>query len=194
MHVHVEFRALRAEHNFFEACRTPELAAEITLQPIDRYPGLLDAAIIFSDILVIPQAMGMEIEMVPGRGPVFTDPLDTPADMETKLKAKVATDVELKYVYDAIKITRRRLEGRVPLFGFVGAPWTLMAYMVEGGGSKTFAKAKSWLLKYPKTSHTLLRRITQIASEFLIGQVRAGAQMLQVFDSWAGELGPEDFG
>ncbi|ORZ01510.1 uroporphyrinogen decarboxylase [Syncephalastrum racemosum] len=187
-----EFRELRKHHSFFEICRTPELACALTLQPIDRYGSLLDGSIIFSDILVIPQAMGLEVEMVEGRGPVFNAPLETPADM-SRLKQNINVAQELGYVYEAITLTRTKLDGRVPLFGFIGAPWTLMAYMIEGGGSKTLAKAKSWLWKYPEESHELLNRITDLAIEFLVGQVEAGAQLLQVFDSWAGELAPQDF-
>lgn len=164
----------------------------MTLQPIDRYGSLLDASIIFSDILVIPQALGLEVTMVEGRGPVFPDPLVTPSDLE-RLTKDVNVDEALGYVYKAITLTRHKLEGRVPLYGFIGAPWTLMAYMIEGGGSKTLSKAKSWLWKHPESTHALLQRITDVAVTFLVGQVRAGAQMLQVFDSWAGELSPRDF-
>ncbi|KAF9999485.1 Uroporphyrinogen decarboxylase in heme biosynthesis [Entomortierella chlamydospora] len=188
-----EFRAERVENDFFKICRTPELATKVTLQPIDRYAGLLDASIIFSDILVVPQAMGMTVEMIPGKGPHFPDPLVLPQDMTTKLKEKVDVQKELQYVFDAITMTRHELDGRVPLIGFVGAPWTLMAYMIEGGGSKTLSKAKEWLFKYPKASQELLGRITDVCIDFLVGQVRAGAQMLQVFDSWGGELSPQDF-
>lgn len=152
----------------------------------------MDASIIFSDILVIPQALGLEVTMVEGRGPVFPEPLVTPEDLK-RLETDVNVDEALGYVYKAITLTRHKLGGRVPLFGFIGAPWTLMAYMIEGGGSKTLSKAKSWLWKYPQESHELLQRITDVAVEFLVGQVRAGAQMLQVFDSWAGELSPYDF-
>ncbi|CDS04746.1 Putative Uroporphyrinogen decarboxylase [Lichtheimia ramosa] len=187
-----EFRELRKHHSFFTICRTPELACQLTLQPIDRYGGLLDGSIIFSDILVIPQAMGLDVQMVEGRGPVFTDPLFTPEDMK-RLREHVDVDKELGYVYEAITLTRHKLEGRVPLFGFIGAPWTLMAYMIEGGGSKTLSKAKSWLWKYTDDAHALLQRITDISVEFLVGQVKAGAQLLQVFDSWGGELSPYDF-
>ncbi|KDN52621.1 putative HEM12-uroporphyrinogen decarboxylase [Tilletiaria anomala UBC 951] len=187
-----EFRALREKHDFFECCRVPELAAEITLQPIRRYHGLLDAAIIFSDILVVPQAMGLEVEMLPGKGPHFPAPLHKPSDME-RLKKKVDVKKELGYVMDAIKLTRQKLEGRVPLIGFCGAPWTLMAYMIEGGGSKEFEKAKKWLWAHPEESKELLQRITDVCIEFLVAQVRAGAQLLQVFDSWAGTLSPSDF-
>jgi uroporphyrinogen decarboxylase len=164
----------------------------LTLQPIDRYGSLLDASIIFSDILVIPQALGLEVTMVDGRGPVFPEPLVTPSDME-RLTKDVNVDEALGYVYKAITLTRHKLEGRVPLYGFIGAPWTLMAYMIEGGGSKTLSKAKTWLWKHPESTHDLLQRITDVAVTFLVGQVRAGAQMLQVFDSWAGELSPRDF-
>jgi uroporphyrinogen-III decarboxylase len=173
----VEFHTVRKIHSFFEVCRTPELACELTLQPIDRYGSLLDASIIFSDILVIPQAMGLEVLMVTGKGPQFPEPLETPQDFK-RLSDNVNVDQELGYVYKAITMTRHKLDGRVPLFGFVGAPWTLMAYMIEGGGSKTLHKAKSWLWKYKKESHELLQRITDIAVEFLVGQVRAGAQVI----------------
>ncbi|TBU32161.1 uroporphyrinogen decarboxylase [Dichomitus squalens] len=185
-----EFLAVRAEHGFFEICRTPELAKEVTLQPIRRYSGLLDAAIIFSDILVVPQAMGMEVLMNPG--PHFPDPLVTPADIE-KLTKEVDVDKELGYVYEAITHTRKALNGEVPLIGFSGAPWTLFSYMIEGGGSKTFQKCKSWLFKYPEESKALLDRIADVCVDFLVGQIKAGAQLVQVFDSWAGELAPHHF-
>ncbi|KAG0050672.1 Uroporphyrinogen decarboxylase in heme biosynthesis [Gryganskiella cystojenkinii] len=187
-----EFRKETAEHDFFTICKTPELATKVTLQPIDRYDGLLDASIIFSDILVIPQSMGMQVEMLPGKGPHFPDPLVQPADMK-KLRSHVDVHKELQFVFDAIHMTRHALGGRVPLIGFVGAPWTLMAYMIEGGGSKTLSKAKSWLFMYPTESRALLQKITDVSVDFLVGQVQAGAQMLQVFESWGGELGPDDF-
>ncbi|KAL5527069.1 hypothetical protein ACEPAG_5860 [Sanghuangporus baumii] len=186
-----EFQEVRKKHEFFEVCRTPELATEVTLQPIRRYKGLLDAAIIFCDILVVPQAMGMEVLMNPG--PSFPDPLRTPSDIPTKLKSKVDVKKELGYVFDAISMTRRALEGEVPLIGFCGAPWTLFAYMIEGGGSKSFTKAKTWLYKYPEESKELLMRIADVCADFLIGQALAGAQLLQVFDSWASELSPNTF-
>ncbi|PVU99485.1 hypothetical protein BB559_000676 [Furculomyces boomerangus] len=190
-----EFRAIRVENEFFKVCRNPELAAEVTIQPIRRYSGLLDASIIFCDILVIPQAMGMEVLMVPGKGPHFPAPLVVPEDMKKLVDREDNYSVheELDYVYKAITLTRTRLDGEVPLFGFIGAPWTLMAYMIEGGGSKTFSKAKTWLWKYPEAAHELLDRITKVSVEFLKGQAAAGAQMLQVFDSWAGELAPADY-
>lgn len=165
----------------------------MTLQPIDRYGDLLDASIIFCDILVVPQAMGLVVEMVPGKGPHFPDPLTTPEDMKRLLPAPIDVDASLSYLYDAITLTRTKLDGRVPLFGFVGAPWTLMAYMIEGGGSKTLSKAKSWLFNHPKESHELLERITDVVITLLVGQAKAGAQLLQVFESWGGELSPNDF-
>ena len=184
-----EFREVRVEHEFFKVCQTPELACEITLQPIRRFP--LDAAIIFSDILVVPQALGMTVQMKPGVGPVFDKPLVTPEDMEALVRPDVK--VALKYVYDAITLTRQKLEGKVPLIGFTGAPWTLMSYMIEGGGSKTQSKAKKWLYHSPQASHKLLSLLTEVCVDYLVEQVRAGAQLLQVFESNAEYLGKEMF-
>lgn len=164
---------MRESHEFFEICQTPALATEITLQPIHRYSGLIDASIIFSDILVVPQAMGMEVEMKPG--PYFPDPLVTPDDIQ-KLRTTVDVHKELSYVFEAITRTRIALNGEVPLIGFCGAPWTLFAYMIEGGGSKTLQKAKTWIFKYPEESKTLLTRIAEVCVEYLVGQVEAGAQ------------------
>lgn len=184
-----EYRALRATDAFFDVVRTPELACEVTLQPIDRFP--LDAAIIFSDILVIPQALGLEVQMVKGKGPHFPEPLRGPDDLKRLLDVDVRE--ELAYVMDAITLTRKELGGRVPLIGFSGAPWTLMAYMIEGGGSKTFSASKAWLFREPEASHALLQRITDACAEYLIAQIEAGAQLVQVFDSWAGLLSPNAF-
>ena len=184
-----EYRAKRAMEEFFTVVRTPELATEITLQPIERFP--LDAAIIFSDILVIPQAMGMECQMIKGRGPVFPQPLKTPDDLNRLAIPDVQT--ELKYVFEALTLTRKTLNGRVPLIGFCGAPWTLLAYMIEGGGSKSFEASKTWLFLYPEASHKLLQSITDVLVQYVIAQVDAGAQLIQVFDSWAGLLSQEAF-
>lgn len=184
-----EYRALRSEDEFFTVCRTPELAAEATLQPIRRFD--LDAAIIFSDILVVPQAMGLDVRMESGRGPVFPDPLQGPGDLRRLVRADV--NESLGYVFEAITLVRTELNGKVPLIGFCGAPWTLMAYMIEGGGSKTFARAKTWLYTSPEKSHQLLGAITDVLLEYLDGQIQAGAQAIQVFDSWAGYLGPVEF-
>jgi len=185
-----EFQEVRKKHEFFEVCRTPELATEVTLQPIRRYTGLLDAAIIFCDILVVPQAMGMEVLMNPG--PSFPDPLRVPTDV-AKLRETVDVQKELGYVFDAITMTRKGLKGEVPLIGFCGAPWTLFMYMIEGGGSKTLQLSKTWLFKYPEESKKLLLRIADVCIDFLVGQVKAGAQLLQIFDSSASELSPHDF-
>jgi uroporphyrinogen decarboxylase len=144
------------------------------MQPIRRYTGLLDAAIIFSDILVVPQAMGMNVIMNPG--PHFTDPLNTPEDLE-KLPREVDVGKELGYVFEALTLTRKTLAGQVPLIGFCGAPWTLMMYMIEGGGSQTRQKSKTWLFKHPEASKQLLERITDVSVRYLIGQVNAGAQV-----------------
>src|SRR3954447_22019881 len=122
--------------------------------------------------------------MIPGKGPHFPSPLEVPEDIDSKLNKKVDVYKELGYVFDAITMTRKELKGRVPLIGFIGAPWTLMAYMIEGGGSKTLSKAKTWLFKHPKESHILLQRITDVAVNFLVGQIVSGAQMVQIFDSW----------
>eukprot|EP00946_MAST-07B_sp_MAST-7B-sp1_P002790 g2790.t1 len=187
-----EYMALRVMADFFKVCRTPELAAKVTMQPLERF-DTLDALIIFSDILVIPQAMGMQVEMVKGKGPVFPAPLsETPGDLSA---LDLAPDVDgaLGYVFDAINLVRQQSLGKVPVIGFCGAPWTLMAYMVEGGGTKTFHKSKPWLYNHPEASHKLLGAIADLCVTYLIGQVRAGAHMLQVFDSWGGQLGPALF-
>lgn len=184
-----EFREMRVVSDFFTCCQTPEIASELTLQPIRRFP--LDAAIIFSDILVIPQALGMKVEMKPGVGPVFDKPLVDPTDLEALTVPDVK--VALKYVYDAITMTRHKLEGKVPLIGFTGAPWTLMSYMIEGQGSKTQSKAKKWLYQHPESSHKLLRILATVCTDYLVEQVRAGAQLLQVFESNAEYLGSKEF-
>ncbi|OLL23226.1 Uroporphyrinogen decarboxylase [Neolecta irregularis DAH-3] len=185
-----EYHEIRGSHDFFTVCQTPSLACAITLQPINRYADI-DAAIIFSDILVIPQALGMEVVMEEKRGPVFPEPLVVPMDLKRLHRPDVKK--ELDYVFKALRLTRTELNGRVPLIGFCGAPWTLMSYMIEGGGSKSFAKVKSWIFAYEKESLGLLNLLTDVCVDFLVEQVHAGAQMLQVFDSWAGELSPSDF-
>jgi len=171
-------------------CQTPELASEVTLQPLRRAP--LDAVIIFCDILVIPQALGMECLMVPGKGPVFPKPLAEPS-MLAELNLAPDANTEFDYLYQAITMTVKKMEHQVPLIGFCGAPWTLMAYMVEGGGSKTWAKAKTWLYRHPAESHKLLEAIADLAVGLLVGQWRAGASLLQVFESGGGELPPALF-
>ncbi|KAJ6260734.1 Uroporphyrinogen decarboxylase [Drechslerella dactyloides] len=187
-----EYHEAKGNRDFFAVCRDPELACTITLQPVLRYRGLLDAAIIFSDILVVPQAMGMTVEMLEGKGPSFPNPLLVPEDLN-KLKDKVDVKKELGYVFQAITRTRRELNGMVPLIGFSGAPWTLMSYMIEGGGSKMFIHVKTWIFKYPEESKRLLQSITDVVIDYCAEQVAAGAQLIQIFDSWAGELSPSDF-
>lgn len=175
-----EYHEAKGNHDFFECCRTPEIASTLTLQPIDRFSGLIDAAIIFSDILVIPQALGMTVEMVDKKGPHFPHPLKSPTDeqYEGVLKKDVQLAVkELEYVYKAITLTRQKLNGRVPLIGFCGAPWTLLCYMVEGGGSKLFIETKTWIYRYPQESKDLLQKIADVCVEYLAMQVQAGAQV-----------------
>ena len=175
-----EYNQIKGSRDFFEVCRDPETASTITLQPVERYAGLLDAAIIFSDILVIPQAMGMTVEMIEKKGPHFPNPLRDPNSLEFEQVVTKEVDVkkELGYVFEAITLTRKKLEGRVPLIGFVGAPWTLMSYMIEGGGSKMFNFVKEWIFKYPEESKKLLQRVAEVCVDFLVEQVVAGAQVL----------------
>jgi len=184
-----EYRAVRQRADFLTMVRTPELAVEVTLQPVDLIG--VDAAIIFSDILVVPQAMGMGLTVEEGVGPRFDAPLRSAADAAT-LREVVPED-GLGYVLEAIRLARRDLAGRVPLIGFAGAPWTLMSYMVEGSGSKSFTWAKRLLVEDPRRARQLLERLARTVGSFLQAQVRAGAQAVQLFDSWAAALGPRDF-
>jgi uroporphyrinogen decarboxylase len=184
-----QYRAVRERADFLTMVRTPELAVEVTLQPVQLIE--VDAAIIFSDILVVPQAMGMRLSVDDGVGPRFHNPLRAPADFD-RLR-DVTPDEGLDYVLEALRLTRRELAGRVPLIGFAGAPWTLMSYMVEGQGSKTFSQAKRLLLEDPARAHALLSRLARAVGNFLVAQVKAGAQAVQLFDSWSGALGPADF-
>lgn len=182
-----EYRAVRNSlSGFKELVETPELAAEVTIQPVDILD--VDAAIIFSDILVIPEAMGLSYEMVEKKGPYFPKTINSEADINN---LKIADASDLNYTIDAIKITRKELNGKVPLIGFAGAPWTIFCYMIEGSGSKTFSKPRSLLYKNPQLAHSLLDKITHSTINYLKGQVSAGADVIQVFDSWAGVLGKE---
>ncbi|GMM28807.1 uroporphyrinogen decarboxylase [Martiniozyma asiatica (nom. inval.)] len=187
-----EYHEVKGGRDFFETCRDAEIASAITIQPIDHFEGLIDAAIIFSDILVIPQAMGMDVQMIDKVGPRFTQPLRDPQDL-SRVNFNCNVSKELEWAFKAITLTRINLKGRVPLLGFCGAPWTLMCYMIEGGGTKIFRFVKEWIFKYPEESHRLLQGITEVAIEFLALQVKAGAQMLQIFESWGGELASGDF-
>jgi len=184
-----DYLKLKEKYSFFERCQNPDLASEITIQPVEQVG--VDAAIIFSDILVVPQAMGMEVQMIENKGPLLPDPIKQFSDLD-KL---VVPDVHesLGYVFDALKLTKQRLEGRVPLIGFAGAPWTLLCYMVQGKGSKTFDEAKAFCYTQPETAHRLLQQITDTTIAYLQGQAAAGADVVQIFDSWGGLLGPEDF-
>ena len=184
-----EYRAVRQRADFLTMVKTPELAVEVTLQPVDLLG--VDAAILFSDILTIPQAMGMELLMDEGVGPQFPQPLRTRDDF-ARLR-DVSPEEGLPYVLEAIRLLRRELDGRVPLLGFAGAPWTLASYMIEGGSTKTFAHAKRLLAEDPYRAHALLSRLSNAVGYFLHAQVGAGAQAVQIFESWAGALPPEDF-
>lgn len=184
-----EYRQVRESAGDFKTLvKTPELAAEVTLQPVDILN--VDAAIIFSDILVIPEAMGLSYTMEEHRGPVFPKRIESVRDLE---KLHIAEADELHYVLEAIKLAKRQLNGRVPLVGFAGAPWTIFSYMIEGAGSKTFSAAKKALYTEPEFSHRLLDMITQSVIHYLKGQVQVGADIIQIFDSWAGILSPEQY-
>ncbi len=184
-----EYMVLREKYGFFERCQTPELACQITLQPVDIIG--VDAAILFSDILVVPQAMGLEVQMIESKGPVLPAPIKSDADLQRVRVPEV--NETLGYVFEAIKLIKKELNARVPLIGFAGAPWTLLCYMVQGKGSKTFDEAKAFCYMQPALAHRLLQMITDTTIAYLKGQVAAGADMVQIFDSWGGLLGPEDF-
>ena len=184
-----EYRAVREKSNFLTLCKTPELAAEVTIQPIDIIG--VDAAIIFSDILVIPEAMGMKLEIEEGRGPVFDHPIRTEDDAKHLLT--ISPEKDLKYVMDALALTKRELNGRVPLIGFCGSPWTLLTYMVEGKGSKTFSTIKKFIYHNPKLAHSILHKIADACALYLSAQLEAGANAVQIFDTWGGLLSPDDF-
>ncbi len=184
-----EYRAVREKADFLTVCKTPELAAEVTVQPIDLIG--VDAAIIFSDILVIPEAMGMHLEMEEGVGPVFTQPIRNEAD--AKALRHIDPFVDLKYVIDAVIMTKKELNGRVPLIGFSGSPWTLLTYMVEGQGSKTFSKVKKLIFTQPKLAHSLLSKIADVAAAYLSAKIESGVNAVQIFDTWGGILSEDDF-
>ena len=184
-----DYRKLRDKYDFFTRVQTPSLATEITLLPVNQIG--VDAAILFSDILVVLQAMGLEVQLIENKGPVLPDPIRTAAD----LKRVYIPDVEetLGYVFEAIRLTKRELNNRVPLIGFAGAPWTLLCYMVEGNGSKTFDLVKTFCYTQPELAHRLLQMLTDTTIAYLKHQVKAGADTIQLFDSWGGLLSPDDF-
>ena len=184
-----EFMALKEKFDFFTRCQTPELASEITVQPIRRYG--MDAAILFSDILVIPQAMNIEVEMKPNFGPYLPNPIRNVSDLDRVVVPEIESS--LGYVLDAIKMTKEKLEDELPLIGFAGSPWTILCYCVEGQGSKSFDKARGFCFTQPEAAHALLQKITDTTIAYLKAKVKAGVNAVQVFDSWGGMLSPVDY-
>ncbi len=184
-----EFQEIKAKYDFFTRCQTPELAAEITVQPIRRYG--MDAAILFSDILVIPQAMNIEVEMKNGIGPWLPNPIRTMEGVEKAIVPDI--DETLGYVMDAIKLTKQMLDDEIPLIGFAGSPWTILCYCIQGQGSKNFDKAKEFCFTQPLAAHALLQKITDTTIAYLKKKVEAGVNAVQVFDSWGGMLSPVDY-
>ena len=185
-----EYRKTRQQAgDFLTLCKTPELACEVTLQPLDRFE--LDAAILFSDILTIPDAMGLGLQFKEGDGPSFSNPIQSKADIEKLAIPDPHTD--LRYVIDAVSLIRNELKGRVPLIGFSGSPWTLATYMVEGGSSKEFSKIKDLLYNDPDTLQQLLQKVSASVASYLNAQIRAGAQVVMIFDTWGGTLTPENY-
>lgn len=184
-----DFMKLREKYDFFTRCRTPELATEITVMPVNQIG--VDAAILFSDILVIPQAMNIPFEMKPNVGPWLENPIRMGKDVENVIIPDIGET--LGYVMDAIKMTKQELNGNVPLIGFAGSPWTVFCYCVQGQGSKTFDKAKEFCFTNPVAAHTLLQKITDTTIAYLKAKVKAGVDVVQIFDSWGGMLSPTDY-
>ncbi|MCX7089276.1 MAG: uroporphyrinogen decarboxylase [Methylococcales bacterium] len=185
-----EYRKVREQAgSFMNLCTNPELACEVTLQPLDRFD--FDAAILFSDILTIPDAMGLGLTFTEGEGPKFSKPIVHAADIHNLISPDPET--ELRYVMDAVRLIRKNLHGRVPLIGFSGSPWTLATYMVEGGSSKSFAKVKGLLYEQPKLMHELLDKLSVTVAAYLNAQIAAGAQAVMLFDTWGGVLSTEDY-
>ena len=184
-----EYRAIREKADFLTMCRTPELASQVTIQPVDIIG--VDAAIIFSDILVIPEAMGMKLEMIESEGPIFHHPVRNENDADN-LK-EIDPTKELKYVLDAVSLTKKELHGRVPLLGFSGSPWTLFTYMVEGRGSKNFRHVKKLIYNNPSLAHKILDKLSRTVADYLSAKIEAGADAVQIFDTWGGILSQKDF-
>ena len=185
-----EYRQVRSQAgSFMQLCTNPELACEVTLQPLERFN--FDAAILFSDILTIPDAMGLGLSFAEGEGPQFAHPVRTAADI-ARLPIP-DPEVELRYVMDAVRLIKRNLNGRVPLIGFSGSPWTLSTYMVEGKSSKSFQKVKSLLFEQPQLMHQMLEKLTQAVAAYLNAQIAAGADVVMVFDTWGGILSHDDY-
>ncbi len=184
-----EYMEIKKKYSFFERVKTPKIACEITIQPVDIVGT--DAAILFSDILVLLECLNVEVQLKPGFGPYLPNPIRTVEQVD-KLEITPAEE-QLSYVYEALTLTRNTLDGRVPLIGFAGAPWTLFCYLVEGQGSKTFSTAKAFLFSQPEAAQKLMKVMTDQTIQYLHQQVKAGAQVLQVFESWAAALGYDDF-
>jgi len=184
-----EFMKIKKKYDFFTRCRTPELASEITVQPIRRFG--MDAAILFSDILVIPQAMNIEVQMKPNFGPYLPNPVQDKKGVDSVIVPDV--NKELDYVMQAIKATKEKLNDEVPLIGFAGSPWTILCYTTQGQGSKTFDKAKEFCFTQPVIAHEMLQKITDTTIAYLKAKVKAGVNVVQVFDSWGGMLSPVDY-
>jgi uroporphyrinogen decarboxylase len=183
-----EYQAVRATRSILDVCKTPELAAQVTLQPIDRFA--LDAAIIFADILLPLEAMGLSLKFTEGEGPVIDNPVRSRAAVD---RLKTIDGDELRYVSDAIRQARRALADRVPLIGFAGAPFTLASYAIEGGGSRNYIETKSMMYREPEAWHRLMDKLARVVTGYLRQQIQAGAQAVQVFDSWVGCLSPGDY-
>lgn len=183
-----EYQAIRAKHSIIEVCKTPELAAQVTLQPIERFP--LDAAIIFADILLPLEPMGINLEFTEGEGPVIHNPVRDRAAVD---RLRVIDGDELDYVADAIREACRALAGRVPLIGFAGAPFTLASYAIEGGGSRNYVQTKQMMYREPELWHRLMDKLARVVTGYLRRQIHAGAQAVQLFDSWVGCLSPGDY-
>ena len=184
-----EFMELKKKYDFFTRCKTPELASEITVQPIRRYG--MDAAILFSDILVVPQAMNVEVEMKPDFGPYLPNPIRDQKGLDNVIVPDIQE--ELGYVMDAIKLTKEKLNDEIPLIGFAGSPWTILCYMVQGQGSKNFDKAKEFCFSKPILAHELLSKITATTIAYLKEKIKSGVNAVQIFDSWGGMLSPTDY-
>jgi len=184
-----EYRAVREKYDFLTMCKTPEIAAEVTIQPVDIID--VDAAIIFSDILVIPEAMGMKLEIEEGKGPILHNPIKDEKDIKSLKRLDPCKD--LKFVLDAVSLTKKELNGRVPLIGFSGSPWTLLVYMVEGKGSKNFSEIKKLIYNNPGLAHVALNLLSDSTTDYLNAQIEAGADAVQIFDTWGGILSRDDF-
>jgi uroporphyrinogen decarboxylase len=184
-----EYRAVREKVDFLTLCKTPELAAEVTVQPVDIID--VDAAILFSDILVVPEAMGMELEVEESKGPVFNEPIRNASQVEKLIKPDIGD--KLSYVLHAIELTKEMLHDRVPLIGFSGSPWTLAVYMVEGKLSKNFQYIKSLIYSEPLLAHKLLEKLSDVVTDYLNAKIDAGCDAIQIFDTWGGILNPDDF-